>query len=500
MAAAKGVPRRHGRRPALSIATLLLVVAVYSAPPAPPAAPPADCLLVPEQADCAHYPNRTTFICRQSAVSQSERGNCTLTTRAEDGRPTPGADPTKGDFVLVPPDELRSPSAWYGGPAEWFIDFATCEAGLHNVTVMVRGNFIREYTNITASLRVVPSVVSNFTLDCAARSGREVVAGSTVTCEMVTVDGCANPSGVPTQFPSEWQAALVGSAISAQEASSQTGIVPPTPVVQVSGREPYAYSRGGRVPTGALYTAEFQTGHYWTPELNYTERGSAGLAITLGNINWTEGRAARSGGPRAALVAPQPTSLACGGGLCRLLPALRTRHASRCCSAPNWRQRCGREAWPKPPISLPPDRVTAPDHTGRSSTVSVRAAALSAANTLASCEPATGLLQWHTATCYLNTYDRFGNPQLGAKPSDFVATYLANPGPLGESAGALEPTERQDVFAIKFQVCPLGLLAITPHAQQGGRGAGSRPPMRTTPVLAHAHAHAYVARMCSTHM
>ena len=130
--------------------------------------------------------------------------------------------------------------------------------------------------------------------------------------------------------------------------------------------------------------------------------------------------------------------------------------------------------------------------------MAVRAAALSAANTLASCEPATGLLQWHTATCYLNTYDRFGNPQLGAKPSDFVATYLANPGPLGESAGALEPTERQDVFAIKFQVCPLGLLAITPHAQQGGRGpvqARCAPP-----VLAHAHAARIrsVARIRST--
>ena len=123
--------------------------------------------------------------------------------------------------------------------------------------------------------------------------------------------------------------------------------------------------------------------------------------------------------------------------------------------------------------------------------MAVRAAALSAANTLASCEPATGLLQWHTATCYLNTYDRFGNPQLGAKPSDFVATYLANPGPLGESAGALEPTERQDVFAIKFQVCAIGLLAITPHAQQGGRGAGSRPDAHHP--CSHMHMqHAYV--------
>ena len=66
--------------------------------------------------------------------------------------------------------------------------------------------------------------------------------------------------------------------------------------------------------------------------------------------------------------------------------------------------------------------------------MAVRAGPLSALSTRASCEPATGLLQWHTATCYLNTYDGFGNPQLGALPGDFVATYLANPGPLGESA------------------------------------------------------------------
>ena len=295
-ARAKGLPRRYGLRPALSIATLLLVVPVYSVappPPAPPAAPPADCLLVPDQADCALYPNQTTFICKQSAVSQFERGNCTLTTRAEDGRPTPGADPVS-DFVLAPPDELRSPSAWYGGPAEWFIDFATCEAGLHNVTVMVRGPHIREYANVTGTVRVVPSVVSNFTLDCAARSGREVVAGSTVACELVTLDGCANPSGVPTDFPSEWQATLVGAAINEQGAASEAAIVPPTQVVQVSGVEPYSHLRGGAVPTGALYTAAFQTGLYWTPDLNYTERGAAGLSITLGNINWTEGRAAWS--------------------------------------------------------------------------------------------------------------------------------------------------------------------------------------------------------------
>ena len=273
--------------------TLLLVVPVYSAPPAPPAPPPADCLLVPEQEDCTLYPNRTTFVCKQPAVSQFERGNCTLTTRADDGRPTPGSDPVS-DFVLVPPGELRSPSTWYGGPAEWFIDFATCEAGLHNVTVMVRSLHTREYANVTGTVRVVPSVVSNFTLDCTARSGREVVAGSTVACEMVTLDGCANPSGVPTDFPSEWQAALVGAAINEQGAASETGIVPPTPVVQVSGEEPYSHLRGGAVPTGALYTAAFQTGLYWTPELNYTERGAAGLAIILGNINWTEGRAAWS--------------------------------------------------------------------------------------------------------------------------------------------------------------------------------------------------------------
>ena len=241
---------------------------------------------------------------------------------------------------------------------------------------MVRSLHDRVYANISGTVRVIPSVVSNFTLDCSARSGREVVAGSTVDCEVVTLDGCANPSGVPTDFPSEWQTALVGAAISEQGTTSESGAVPQTPVVRVSGDEPYSHLRRGAVPTGALYTAAFQTGLYWTPELNYTQRGAAGLAVTLSNTNWTE---------------------------------------------------------------------------GRSSSVAVRAAPLSALNTRASCEPATGLLQWHTATCYLRTYDGFGNPQLGAAPSDFVATYLANPGPVGESAGALEPTERQDTFAVGFQ-------------------------------------------------
>ena len=119
------------------------------------------------------------------------------------------------------------------------------------------------------------------------------------------------------------------------------------------------------------------------------------------------------------------------------------------------------------------DHFTASDPTGRSSTVAVRAGPLSALSTRASCEPATGLLQWHTATCYLSTYDVFGNPQLGALPGDFVATYLANPGPLGESAGALEPTERQDVFALAFQVCWL-----SPHSHvciRGRVGGGPNP-------------------------
>ena len=315
--------------------------------------------------------NRTTFVCLQPAVSQVERGNCTLTMRALDGRPTPGADPVS-DYFVVPPDELRSPSAWYGGPSKWFVDFATCEAGLHNVTVMVRSAPDRVYENLTGTVQVVPSVVSNFTLDCAARSGREVEAGSAVACEMVTLDGCGNPSGVQTSFPSEWQTTLLGAAINEEGADSLT----PPPVFQVSGTAPYSHLRGGEVPAGALYTATFDTGFFWTPELNYTERGTAGLSVSFGNVNWTE---------------------------------------------------------------------------GGSSSVAVRAAPLSALSTRASCEPATGLLQWHTATCYLSTYDVFGNPQLGADPSHFVATYLANPGPLGESAGALELTEREDVFAVSFQ-------------------------------------------------
>ena len=41
----------------------------------------------------------------------------------------------------------------------------------------------------------------------------------------------------------------------------------------------------------------------------------------------------------------------------------------------------------------------------RLSTVRLRAAALSASNTVVRCEPDTGLLERHLATCYVSTFD-----------------------------------------------------------------------------------------------
>ena len=55
----------------------------------------------------------------------------------------------------------------------------------------------------------------------------------------------------------------------------------------------------------------------------------------------------------AGLGVPQLTTLASWGGLARLLAALRTRDESPNHAGPNRRQRCGRGAWPKSPISRP---------------------------------------------------------------------------------------------------------------------------------------------------
>ena len=337
-------------------------------------------------------PNQTTFVCPQPAISQLQRINCTITTRNVLGEVTPrlgefagGAQPS--DFVLYNPDELYHQTLIYGGPAEWFVEYDTCKSGVWNITLN------HAVTNITANARVVPSYVANFSLDCAARTGSEVVAGSTVECELLTKDLCGNPSAVSTTSPlagelaaeSTWQASVVGAAINGQENDDDTGEPLPIPVVTVPGADPHSHSLGRNVPAGALFNAEFDTGAYWSAKLNNTERGSAGLRVAFGTVNWT---------------------------------------------------------------------IT------EESSIAVRAAALSAANTLARCDPESGVLEWHIATCYLSTFDRFDNPQIGASPSDFTATFLANPGPLGESAGALTmDEERFDIFSITFQSFEPGEVA-----------------------------------------
>ena len=67
-----------------------------------------------------------------AAISQVDKGNCTLITRDIDDRPAPGADPST-DFIILAPNALRHPSAWYGdgSGSEWYVELATCAAGAH---------------------------------------------------------------------------------------------------------------------------------------------------------------------------------------------------------------------------------------------------------------------------------------------------------------------------------------------------------------------------------
>ena len=73
-------------------------------------------------------PNRTTVECEAIAVARSSRANCTITTRNGMGVPTGGA--LASDFTVVHSPELLDASPIQGGPIRWFLDFATCEAGV----------------------------------------------------------------------------------------------------------------------------------------------------------------------------------------------------------------------------------------------------------------------------------------------------------------------------------------------------------------------------------
>ena len=120
----------------------------------------------------------------------------------------------------------------------------------------------------------------------------------------------------------------------------------------------------------------FATGYYWTSDLNVTERGTAGVAVTLSTANFSE---------------------------------------------------------------------------GRESYVALRAAPLSADATTVACAPSY-LAKGHVATCTIRTSDVYGNPQIGALPRHFLATYLSNPGAEGDCAGAVSASsESEDRFTLQFQ-------------------------------------------------
>ena len=284
--------------------------------------------------ESAIEPNRTLLECLEPATAVDELANCTITARSLAGDPLPGANPA--DFQLVHDPKLLSPTPIFGGPVYWFVQFGTCTAGEHNVTVMYLGS------NVTTTATVLPATVSNFSLQC---SPALVTAGVEANCLIITRDLCNNPSDKLPADPSDevgfrWETTLLGAALPARQAR---GVVRPNP-------NPIP-----DVLAGAQYTASFSTGAYYTEELNYTEYGVAGLGVWYGHVNFSESRESR---------------------------------------------------------------------------IYVKAAALDAQACRVACEPAR-LLQWHTATCTLSTFDQFGNPQVGAQATDFAATYLANPGPLG---------------------------------------------------------------------
>ena len=134
------------------------------------------------------FPNGTTLDCEQQvAVSQGVRANCTITTHDLDGNEAAGA--RQSDFAVFHAEELLPPQPVFGGPIHFFVEFDTCKAGYFNVTVVHSDpdGLISDH-NVTSMVQVVPAVIANFTLDCTASHGDEVIAGTTVVCDATTVD------------------------------------------------------------------------------------------------------------------------------------------------------------------------------------------------------------------------------------------------------------------------------------------------------------------------
>ena len=346
----------------------------------------------------------TIIDCPLPGLSQEDRVNCTITTRDGAGEPAAGAMIEALRVYHAP--ELSDPSPVQGGPIHWYVHFATCQAGRHNVTVEYAGTGF----NATAQAVVVASYASNFTLDCT-RGRAEVVAGERVPCDITTVDKCGNPTSVPpvNGAGAAWSVARFGAALdngdvvapildAATLAEQQqqhlllqaagTPAAASALVASAGGSigAPPGLSLAATTPT-ARYEAAFRVQTYYVEGMNYTERGTAGLSVTLTTANWTE---------------------------------------------------------------------------QRESLVRIRPAALAAGRTTVTCLPETGLLEGHVATCRARTFDAYDNPQVGARGSDFAVTYLSNPAAyLGTTDGGfMTPTDRGDTFETSFRAVEEGSAGI----------------------------------------
>lgn len=330
--------------------------------------------------------NQTTVLCPGPVLANGTSATCTITTRGADGVPTAGVETqlSAADFVVSPNGALSADSAVYGGPIHYFVNLSsTCLAGLHPFDVRLGdvgdGGFASgaTATNFTGFLEVLPDRPTSLEMDCGGSNdgfATTVIAGTLLSCGLVTRDDCGNPSPIAQDDPGEWSVEYLGAALvrSGLRADAAAG-----------------------APPGAHWIVNFGTGYYWQDDFNLTTLGQAGIRV--GYV----------------------------GGETPLLPATLEE------------------------------------------TVLVYSAALSAEETLVECSPDDGVLQGHAFTCTVSTRDRFGNPQFGAAPSDFVVTLLENPGPLGSSAGILTPV-RADRFQIDVLSYTPGLAGIYVQAQPGG--------------------------------
>ena len=371
--------------------------------------------------DTGMWANMTTIECDGTAISGEERANCTVTTRNEYGEPTAGAEP--GDFVALTSSGLSDPSPFYGGPVHWHVDFATCEAGEHNVSVAHGTTH-----NATARTSVAAGRVRNFTLDCELDQ-LEVPAGSTVPCAITTLDACGNPTALPPvgidlTSASPWDVERLGAAQSAGDS-----------VVPV-----YA-AAGGSVLTPA-YTASFRTGAFWTPALNYTERGAGGLRVTLGTANWTESRES-SVAIRAGALTAARTRVTCtpAGGLLE-------RHLATCYVTTY-------DFYNNPQVGGANPRHSRAAHLVPSSLA-----------------PTLPIIPCPHPSDHPS--------QVGANPLHFRVTYLSNPATqLGSDAGPLAVTGRADTFETSFVAVDEGVAGIAVSVAFASDG-GDRAVVRGT--------------------